>query len=103
MAKQPNWDDRLGSYVLRMLFRRRGDEPWPAVRCQAVLDDRWQARLRLHKVNKEDRLEIMVGIYGWKRSQDNAERKAAVANAFRAGLKIAARDVGIRFPGLETR
>lgn len=101
VATERNWDERLGAYVLRLLLRRRDDQGWGHFRSEAIFDDRWHARLRLHRVGAADQLEILVAIHEWERRRDNATRRAAIAEAFWAGLKIASDELGLEFRGLE--
>lgn len=100
VTNERNWDDRLGPYVLRFLLRRRDDQGWAPFRSEAVYEDRWPARLRLHRVGAGKQLEVLVGIQDWDNCRDTASRRAAIADAFWVGLKIAAAEVRLEFQGL---
>ncbi len=100
VTSERNWDDRLGRYVLRLLLRRRDDQGWPPFRSEAVFEDHWPARLRLYRVRAAQQLEVLVGIRDWDNCRDTSERRAAVADAFWAGIKIAVSEVGVEFRGL---
>ncbi len=100
IAKERNWTDRLGPQALRLLLRRRDSQDWPDFRSEVTFDDRWPARLRLHRVGSAQQLEILVGIYNWSKCHDTMERCAAIADAFLAGIKLARDEAGVEFPGL---
>lgn len=100
IAKEPNRTDRLGLHALRLLFRRRDSQEWPHVRPEATFDNRWPARLRLHRVGAAYQLEILVGIHNWNECHDTMERRAAIADAFWAGIKLVKDLAGVEFSGL---
>jgi hypothetical protein len=101
VTRERNWEERLGPYVLRLLFRPRDQERWPQFRSETLYDDRWPARLRLHRVGATDQLEVLVGIQDWESCRDTASRRAAIADAFWAGLRVAATEVGLRLTELD--
>jgi len=98
-----NWDERLGSYVLRLLICPRRDEfEWPAFRSELVLDEKWPVRLRLHRVSGPNQLEVLVGIQGWEQCVDTASRRAVILDAFRQGSRAALLETGLEIQGLTT-
>lgn len=100
VTQERNWQDRLGPYVLRLLLRHREDQVWPPFHSEAVFDNRWPARLRLHRVASVRQLEILVGIYNWHDCRDTMERRAAIADAFLVGIKLAVAEAGVEFHSL---
>ncbi len=103
VAQLRNWDERLGPYVLRLLICPRGESKWSAFRPELVLDEKWPVRLRLHRVNNADQLEVLVGIPDWERCVDTASRRAMILKAFRKGSRAALLETGLEIQGLTTR
>ena len=99
-AERPNWDEKLGPYVLRMLLRRRGESSWPDFRSEIVFDERWPIRRGMHRVKNAHQLEVMIGLIDWERCVDTASRRKMLAQAFRAALIATVRETNVQIQGL---
>ena len=96
VANQKNCSEKLGAYVLKLLFRPRKEFVWPVFRSEAVFDKRWRGTLRCHKAD----LEVLVEIADWESCRDVAKRCQSVADAFWAGLSIVHAETGVEFRGI---
>jgi len=99
-AKEINYEGQLGAHVLRLRFRRRDNQAWPEFRSEVVFDSNWQARLRLHRVDSGQQLEILIGVHKWNDCHDSAERRGAINDAFLAAVKVVAAETRLEFRGL---
>jgi len=76
-----NWDKRLGSFVLRILLRRRGGAPWGEISSTGNSNDP-PIRNRIVYLSGEQRIEVLAAVTDWPTEPDVEARRHAIRNAF---------------------